>query len=136
MLKPRFLNIIFYIFVKYVVFYVFMMFKNHIFTLIEINELKTGSAVFFYLWTFLFLPVVCCVVFSAPIYYTFKLKRTLYFVLSISAILMAEYFLYTYFASESDLKNGIYNGVISILFLLLFFYNYIPVRWLSLSKPR
>ncbi len=124
MFKPKFLNIICYFFVKYIAFYVLLMFKNHDFTLTNISELKNSRDWFYYLWLFLFLPVLNCLIFSAPIYFTFKIKNGIYFVLLMSAILIAEYFLYTYFASEADLKNGIYNAIISILFLFLFFYKH------------
>ena len=82
---------------------------------------------FYYLWLFLFLPVLCSIIFSSPIYFTFKVKNGIYFILLLSAILIAEYFLYTYWASQADLMNGVYNGIISLSLLLLFFFKHISL---------
>ena len=121
MLKTTFKNILVYIFIKYVLFYIFLMFKNNDFSFLKLNALKTGQDWFYYLWLFLFLPVISMILFSAPLYFTFKVKKAIYFIIFISMILVAEYFLYTYFASQANLMNGVYNGIISLLLLLLFF---------------
>ncbi len=123
MLKPNFINIFFYFFLKYIVFYVFMMFRNNDFTLIQINELRGFNDWFFYLWMFLFLPIVCSIVFGIPLFYIFKAKNAVYFTALVSVLIVAEYLLYTYFASQLDLTNGIYNAVLSVLFLLIFFFK-------------
>ena len=121
MIKPKIVNIVFYFFIKYSIFYIFMMFKNNDFTLIQINFLKNATDWFFYLWTFLFLPVVCSFLFSIPIYFIFKIKGSNYFILLMSIILIFEYSLYTYLASQADLKNGVYNAFLSIILLSIFF---------------
>jgi hypothetical protein len=123
MLRPVFKNIILFFFLKYILFYFFLMFKNNDYTLIEISSLRNGEDVFYYLWIFLFLPVLCSILFSVPTYFAFKLTNLIYFLLLISGVLIAEYFLYTYFASQADLMNGVYNGVISLLVLLLMFFK-------------
>lgn len=123
MFRPRLINIIFYFFIKYIVFYIFMMFRNNDFTLIEVTNLKTGSDWFFYLWMFLFLPILSSFLFAVPIYYILKTKRITYFLLVIGFIIIAEYFLYTYFASQLDLMNGVYNEIISLILLLVFFFK-------------
>ena len=127
MSRPIFKNIVLFFFVKYILFYIFLMLKNNDYTLIQISNLRNGDDVFYYLWLFLFLPVVCSILFSAPIYFTFKVKNGIYFILLLSAILIAEYFLYTYFASQADLMNGVYNGIISLLVLILFFFKHISL---------
>lgn len=129
MLKATFKNILVYIFIKYVLFYIFLMFKNNDFSLLKLNTLKTGQDWFYYLWMFLFLPVISMVLFSAPLYFTFKVKNAIYFIVFVSIILIAEYFLYTYFASQANLLNGVYNGIISLLLLLLFFSKQISLKF-------
>ncbi|MEM6738131.1 MAG: hypothetical protein AAGA02_15440 [Bacteroidota bacterium] len=126
MLKPTVLNILLYIFLKYIAFYVFMMFKNNDFYLLELNTIGNGEDLFYYLWMFLFLPVVCMVIFSAPLYFSFKVHDVTYFILIIGGYLVVEYFIYTYLASQADLVNGLFNGLISTVFLLLFFYK--PIK--------
>lgn len=123
MLKPTAPNILLYIFLKYIAFYVFMMFKNNDFYLLEVNNIENGEDLFYYLWIFLFLPVVCMVVFSAPLYFSFKVGNAIYFLLTIGVYLVVEYFIYTYLASQADLVNGLFNGLISVMFFFYFSIN-------------
>ncbi len=125
MMKSSFKNIALYIFLKYFIFYVLLMFKNNNYTLIRINELKTIGDWFYYLWIFLYLPIVSTVLFSAPIYFSFKLKRGFLFILLILTFFLGEYFLYTYLASTTDIMNGVYLEIISVLLFFLFFYRHI-----------
>lgn len=99
------------------------MFRNNDYTLIQINSLRNGEDVFFYLWIFMFLPVLCSIIFTAPLYYAFKLNNKWYFIISVLGVIMVEYLLYTYTASQTDLTNGIYNGLISLLLLTLLFFK-------------
>lgn len=133
MLRPVIKNILFYLLIKYILFYIFMMFKNNNFYFIN-PGIRNGADLFYYLWMFLFLPCLCMVVFSAPIYFAFRLKSIIFFILIIIAFLVAEYFIYTYFASQTNLMNGVYNGILSVLFLLLFFFNYIKQLSVASSK--
>jgi hypothetical protein len=123
MFKPSVLNILLFWFVKYIIFYVLHMFKTDNYTLVGFRELKTGEDWFLYLWMFLFLPVICSLIFTAPMYYSFKVKNVFYFVLIIVLILVVEYILYTWLASQADLSNGIYNGAITLLLFHLFFFS-------------
>lgn len=123
MFRPVFLSIVLYFFMKYLAFYMLLMFKNSDFYLLETGSIKTSGDLFYYLWLFLFLPVVCTAIFSVPLYFSFRVHNVIYFFLIVSLILVAEYFVYTYFASQADLVNGLYNALISILFLLLFFFR-------------
>lgn len=124
MLKASFKNIFLYILLKYLLFYVFIMFKNNDFRLLHFYNLKTGEDWFYYLWLVLFMPVVSMILFSAPIYFSFRLKNVVYFILAIAAIIVAEYFVYVFFNSERHIDMyGVYNGIISLLLFLLFFFK-------------
>lgn len=126
MLKASFKNILLYILVKYLFFYVVMMFKINDFRYLQLSDLKNGEDWFLYLWMILFLPVLCMILFSAPIYFSFRLKSIGYFILAIMAIIVAEYFVYVFFTSERHVDmNGIYNGIISFLMFYLFFFKQI-----------
>lgn len=126
MLKFSFLNILFYFLIKYIVFYAFLMFKDNSFKLLEIGNIKNGADLFYYLWLILFLPVACMIIFTAPLYFTFKVKSIIYFLLLIGLFVVVEYFIYTYLASQANPINGVYNGVISLLLLFLFFFKSMP----------
>lgn len=121
MFKPTPLKILIYILVKYLFFYIFMMFKNDNYALISLGQLENIQDIFYYLFIFLSLPIINIIVLSLPIYYSFKVKNIYYFSIVILLILVVEYFLYTYLASQANLLNGVYNGILSLLFLFIFF---------------
>lgn len=123
MLRVTFKNVLLYIFAKYMVFYIFLMFKNKNFSLIELENLKGGHSLLYFLLVMLPLPILSMILFSAPIYFSFRVRNAIYFILLMSAILITEYFLYTYLASTGDAKNGLYNIALSVLLLLVFFFN-------------
>jgi len=122
-MKPSFKNIFLYIFIKFFLFYVFLMFKNHDYTLIRVDELKSVADWQYYLWLFLSLPILSSILFSAANYYSLKVSSLWMLILLVGVTFIIEYFLYTYLASPSDLMNGIYLETIGILLFLLFFYR-------------
>jgi len=130
MLKASFKNILLYILVKYLFFYVVMMFKINDFRYLQIGDLRNGEDWFLYLWMILFLPVLNMILFSAPIYFLFRLKSVGYFLLAITAIFLAEYFVYVFFTSEKHVDiNGVYNGIVSLLVFCLFFFKEIKSKF-------
>ena len=99
------------------------MFINNNYALVSISNLKTFQDFLYYLIIFLTLPIVFSVLLLFPINYVLKVKNPYLFVFSITGILIFEYFLYTYLASQANFWNGIYNGVLSIILLALFFFK-------------
>lgn len=127
MLKPSVVNILLFWFVKYILFYILQMFKSGNYALIEFDKLETKEDWYYYLWIFLFLPIMCIVIFTAPMLMSFRTKTPLYFTLVIAAVVIAEYLLYTWLASQADFTNGIYNGALTLLLFMLFFFRRIKV---------
>ncbi|MFC4230616.1 hypothetical protein ACFOW1_01850 [Parasediminibacterium paludis] len=123
MLKPKYINILIFYVSKYIFFFIFLMFKYKDYRVLEINELKDFADWFLYLWLFLFLPIACSIIFGIPMYYIFKINNNIYMASLLSAVIVGEYFFYTNFASQLDLNNGIYNVVLSVVFLFLFFFK-------------
>jgi hypothetical protein len=123
MFKPTFSKILLYIFVKYLFFYIFMMFKNENYALVSFGQLESFQDIFYFLFIFLSLPIINSFVLSLPLYNVFKIKNIYYFSITVLLILAVEYILYTYLASQANLWNGIYNGIISLLFFSLFFFK-------------
>ena len=123
MLKPSIKNIIVFFFLKYLIFYIFMMFKNNDYTLIEVSSIRNGEDLLFYLWVFLFLPFMCSLIFTGPLYGMFKGKSGILFLFYLLVILLLEYLFYTFMASRGDFSNGVYNGIIGLLVLLLLFFK-------------
>ena len=128
MLKASFKNILLYILLKYILFYILLMFKHNDFRLLEWGNLRNGGSVTYFLLIMMQLPVISMFLFSAPIYFAFKLKNWMLFIIILSAITISEYYIYTYMASQLDLMNGVYNEIISLLLLLIFFLK--PIRLL------
>lgn len=127
MFKPTFLKVLLFLFVKYMVFYVFLMVKNNDYRLLEVDNLKGGHTLSYFLLIMLPYPLINMLLFSAPIYFSFKVKNIIPFVLIIASFVVAEYFVYVFFTSEKNVDmNGVYNGIISLLFFFLFFLK--PIR--------
>jgi hypothetical protein len=133
MLKPVVHNILLCLLIKYAAFYFLMMFINDNFYFVA-PGIRNGADLIYYLLLFLFLPIVCMILFSAPLYFSLKQKKPSSFVLIVMGFLIAEYFVYTYYASQTNFVNGIYNGILSVLFLLLCFYRQIVWNFTTKTK--
>ena len=131
MFKPRFHNIILYLFVKYCSFATILAFREDRFKNIVIDSSENWKDIAMntlsYVVYVLFFILIFIAVFSVPICCSFKIRKGIYFVLSVSAILLLEYYFYTWSCSPGN-TNGIYNVFMSILFLLLFFYRHIDLK--------
>jgi hypothetical protein len=129
-MKPTYLNITLCFLIKYIVFFSILAFFNSRFKSLVINNAQNTegftSNIFYYILYILIFSVISSLIFSIPLFFIFKVKGV-YFLLLIGLFLIAEYFLYTYSASPSDLMNGVYNLGLSLLFLFVFFYKYIPI---------
>ncbi|RYE37711.1 MAG: hypothetical protein EOP48_28275 [Sphingobacteriales bacterium] len=122
--------------VKYIIFYIFLMFKNNDYTLIEFGNVKTTQDLSYYVYLFLTLPIVFSICFSTPIYFSFKTKYISLFLAINCLVLAIEYFGYTYLASATDFTNGLYNVLISLLVFFLIFGKSIILRVSSGSRLR
>jgi hypothetical protein len=131
MLRPKFSNILLFLFIKYIVFFLVLAFIGDRFKLLVINNSGNRRELFsntvYYLSYIMIFTVLGILILSGPIYFVLKVKSAICFVLLISGALVGEYCLYTGLASTSNLMNGVYNGIISILFLLIFFYRHITL---------
>ena len=67
------------------------------------------------------LPALIALIFTIPLFYIFQLKKTIFLIFSLLAILIAEYFVYTLYASSTNFVNGIYNGLVSVVVGIIFF---------------
>lgn len=123
MLKPNLKNSILFIFAKYLVFYIFMMFKNQDYTLISIFKLKTFVGWLYYLYLFLSLPIAYSMLFIVMLHYAITAKNLWKCISVLTVIFGLEYVVYTAMASSSNYFTGLYNAVLSAGVLWLFFYK-------------
>jgi hypothetical protein len=133
MKRPTFQNIVLYLFVKYCVFFGMLALMENRFKKMVINNSENCQELFintfYYIVYVLVYTLFLVFVISGPIYLSFKTKYAIFFMPLIATILVGEYFLYTWSASQTDLINGVHNGIISVLFLFLFFYRRINLMF-------
>ena len=136
MFKTSFRNSVYYLFVKYVVFFFILAFMGSRFKNAVINNAETPMefirltvVYMIYILLHVFFLVLF---FSVPLYYILKIDSKIYFVLSIIAFLGFEYLAYTHLFSPSNNVLGIYNLIIGIAVFILFFRK--PI--IQIMKPR
>lgn len=133
MFKVNIVKIIVFLIVKYLVFFTLLAFLGDRFKLIVINnsnnteELLSNS--FYYLIYPLLITVLFTFLFSMPFYFSFRVKKVIYFVFLVIAGLLVEYFIYSEIASATDFKNGLYNGLLTLLFFVFFFSKEIVLKF-------
>jgi hypothetical protein len=125
MFKPTFSNTVLFLFIKYVLFYALLMVKNNDYTLLEAENLIGGHTLTYFFLVMLPYPLINMLLFSFPIYYSFKVKKAIYFVLLLAFFLFAEYLVYLLYTSSGEYLNlvGFYNAIISLLLFILFFFK-------------
>ena len=131
-MKPTFRNILLFLFTKYVIFFILLAFLKNRFQSLAVDNATnqysvSENALYYILYDLLFI-LLLTLLFSIPIYFSFRVKSVALFSLLILGIFVLEYLIYTYLASPADALNGVYNGILSILLLLLFFYKYITFK--------
>jgi hypothetical protein len=119
---------LYYLF-RYILFYLALAVKNNDYYFFTLSNMKDT----WYWWIFLSLPVVMATLFGLPIYFTLRVRSSSVFLVSLSLIFAAEYLLYTYLASQTDLMNGVYNTIIGLTVFIIYFFK--PLRQLFLKKP-
>jgi ABC-type Na+ efflux pump permease subunit len=134
MLKPTFLNICISIILKYLIFYILLMIINDEFKLLQVNNIKNGQDLFYYLWIVLFFPIVDMILFATPLYYSLRAK-SLFSVLGIVTILVIEYFIYAYFTSQKVFNQDAFlKMIISMIVLIIFFHKTIKSKFIDIRN--
>ena len=129
--NPTYPDVLIYLFVKYLVFFIIMAFSNHRFETIVVSVSENNYELFVntihYVIYILISVLPLIFVFSIPIYFIFRLKKVIYILLLIVLTILSEYFIYVYlYTSQTHINiNGVYNGIIGILLFVLFFRRYI-----------
>lgn len=131
----KFINVILYSVVRYLTFFIILAFVGNRFKLIVIDNSENGKEIFsntlYYFLSFADILVLFTFIFSIPLYFLIKKVKGVFFIMLYFILLSIEYISYTYLASPSDLNNGIYNTIIGVLFLFLFFYKYLKISFTS-----
>ncbi len=133
MLKTNLINIFLYLIIKYIFFFFLLAFigdrfKNIVLdnagTSSEVSKLTLNYILFASIYT---IPLILVLI--LPLYFIFKINKGIYFLLSVILFFTMEYFTYTYLYSPSDKTLGIYNIIISVVLLWVFFYKSIRLKF-------
>ena len=112
-----------FFFLKYILFYVFLMLKNKNYQLIRTDSFTSWQDWFYYLFLILFLPTIELILFYPFIHWLLKVKNKITFWVTLIPFLAVEYLFYTYLASSSNWENGIYNSLFSVVAFFVLQYN-------------
>ncbi|ASE61082.1 hypothetical protein CRN76_06990 [Chryseobacterium indologenes] len=135
MFKATFINSFLYATIKYIIFFIVLAFIGNRFKHIVLDNAKTSSEIFSLTLNYILhvsiymIPLI--LIFSFPIYFIMKIKKSIFFLLSIVLFFIGEYYFYTYLYAPSNKILGIYNMIISIILLLVFFYKVIRSKFLK-----
>ncbi|RFM34458.1 hypothetical protein DXN04_14365 [Chitinophaga silvisoli] len=123
MATVKFRIVLLYFLLKYLILYILIMFIRQDYAFLRVDKLSSVGDWYYYMFMFLFLPIINMVLFSAVVYFSFRLKNFLTFVALIGLISVAEYLMYVFFTSQKYLDEyGVFNGIIGILLFLLLFH--------------
>lgn len=111
-------SIVLFIFIKYIVFFIFLMVLRSDYRLLSGSPIDVLT---YFMVFMLPLPILIALIFTFPLFFTFRLKRLIFFIPALTGILGFEYLVYTGFASTENLTNGLYNCLISVLLGLIYF---------------
>jgi hypothetical protein len=139
--RPSFLNVLLYLFTKYIVVFIILAFLNNRFKNIVIDNSKDTDDIwinsFFYLVEVLWATFLLILILIIPLYLLLRIKETAYLLISFFAWTLIEYFVYEYGTSYVHFDiNGIINGSISIILLAAFFGRFIfSLKEINQSNP-
>ncbi|RMZ60373.1 hypothetical protein D1632_05395 [Chryseobacterium nematophagum] len=133
MFKVNLINSFLYLLVKYFIFFFILAFVGDRFKSIVLDNAETVSEIFKLTLNYILYVAIYAIplilVFGFPLYYILKIRKGLYFVLSIILLFTIEYLIYTYFYAPSNKTLGIYNIIVGIILLGIFFYKSIRIKF-------
>jgi len=135
MFKINLINSFLYLLIKYIVFFLILAFIGDRFKHVVIDNAETSSEIFkltiSYVVYILIFTIPMVLVFGFPLYYILKLKKKGSFIACIIIFYCTEYFVYTFLNSQKYFYdwNGIYNAVIGVILLGIFFYKSIRIEF-------
>lgn len=127
MFKNSRLNSFLYLLVKYIIYFFVLAFiknrfKNRVLDVAETSSEMLNLTLNYILFVLIYMvPLIA--IFILPFHLVLKIRRGVYFVLSIALLFILEYCFYTYMFASSNKILGIYNLVIGVLLLWVFFYK-------------
>ncbi|KOY87315.1 hypothetical protein AD998_15190 [bacterium 336/3] len=84
-----------------------------------------------YITFVLFHTIPLILIFILPYYFIIKIEKGVFFILLLSCLIFSEYYFYTYFYASMDKTLGVYNILTSLIFMFIFFYEVIKLKFLK-----
>ncbi|CAI8822775.1 conserved membrane hypothetical protein [Chryseobacterium sp. IT-36CA2] len=135
MFKITLTNSFLYLLVKYFVFFFILAFVGDRFKSIVLDNAETSSEIFKLTLNYILYVAIYAIplilIFGFPLYYILKIKKGIYFLLCIILFFIVEYYIYTYLYASSNKILGIYNIIISIILLGIFFHKIIRSKFIE-----
>lgn len=136
MFKTNLIYSFLYTTIKYIIFFVVLAFIGNRFKHIVLDNAASSSKIFSLTLNYILqvsiymIPLV--LIFSFPIYLILKIKKNIFFLISITLFFTVEYYFYTFLYAPSNTILGVYNIVIGIFLLFIFFYKAIRSKFTGL----
>jgi hypothetical protein len=133
MLKPKYWNVVLFLFVKTAVFAILIAFvDNRYISYItdpykQAGILKNTITYIDYILIFGIIPSI--IIYSLPIYLSFLVKRPLYFIAAILLIFTLDYLFYSRMGGFANNLEQFYFWISNILCFLIFFYRTVRIKF-------
>ena len=133
MLKPKYWKVVLFLFVKTIVFCFMIAFVNNRYISYVTDPHRGGSMLgntIYYINYILILGVIpSIIIFSAPVYFSFWIKRPLFFIAAIGAIFSLDYFFYSRLQGFANNMERYYFWISNVCCFLVFFYRPIKIKF-------
>ncbi|MBB2950105.1 hypothetical protein FHR29_000837 [Sphingobacterium sp. JUb56] len=133
MFKINGISVFIYLLLKYIVFFTVLAFVGDRFKHIVLDNATTHAEIFklsldYTLYVIIYIIPMILIMFF-PLQFILTFKSTRWFIFFILLLYIAEYFIYTYLYASSDKSLGVYNLVIGVIILWIFFYKSIIIKF-------
>ncbi|SMO49494.1 hypothetical protein SAMN06265350_102458 [Solitalea koreensis] len=133
MFKVRFLNSVLFLLIKYSVFFFIVAFMGGRFKTAVMDNASTSWEFFKltlgYILYVLVYSIFLIALFCAPLYFILKIEKGFLFLLAAIVFYGIEFVVYTHFYSPSDRMLGIYNAIVGVVLLCVFFFTSIKHKF-------
>lgn len=133
MFKINGISVFIYLLLKYIFFFTVLAFVGDRFKHIVLDHATRHAEIFklsldYTLYVLIYtIPMILILFF--PLQFILTLKSKKWFIFFILLLYIAEYFIYTYLYASSNKSLGVYNSVIGVILLWLFFYKSIIIKF-------
>lgn len=112
-----------FLLLKNLIFFLILAFKGNRFEKLVIDRSESSSELMrnsmgYIFWVTLF-SLLLTILFAIPVYFSLKIKQSVYFYFLMFLLISLDYFIYLYFTSQAYFRdiNGMYIAIIDIIFL-------------------